>query len=101
MRKDYAQGNWYVVSPNLKLVGTDIIIKISTLPAESHPTGYIVSNVDDLLELFNADFGILVIGEGAKIFGPNNHGQELLLIAEYLRLKQFTSVILFLIIEIN
>lgn len=52
-------------------------------------TGYIVSNADDLLGLFDADFGILVIGEGAKILGPNQHGQEILIMAEYLRLKQF------------
>ena len=33
--------------------------------------------------------GVLVIGEGAKILGPNEHGQDILIIAEYLRLKQF------------
>ena len=64
--------------------------QISTLPTESHPTGYIVSNAEDLLGLFDADYGVLVIGEGAKILGPNQHGQEILTIAEYLRLKQFT-----------
>ncbi len=52
-------------------------------------TGYIVSNADDLLGLFDADFGILVIGEGAKILGADQHGQEILIMAEYLRLKQF------------
>lgn len=57
--------------------------------AHSPQTGYIVSNADDLLGLFDADFGILVIGEGAKILGPNQHGQEILIMAEYLRLKQF------------
>ncbi|KAF9013357.1 hypothetical protein BDQ17DRAFT_1386916 [Cyathus striatus] len=64
---------------------------INTLTSERHPSGYIVSNADDLLALFDADFGILVIGEGAKILGPNQHGQELLIMAEYLRLKQFTT----------
>ncbi|KAF8755266.1 Phytochrome region [Rhizoctonia solani] len=62
---------------------------ISTIPTEQHPTGYIVSNAEDLISLFDADFGVLVIGEGAKILGPNEHGQETLLVAEYLRLKQF------------
>ncbi|KAB5591393.1 Phytochrome-like histidine kinase [Ceratobasidium theobromae] len=62
---------------------------ISTVPTEQHPTGYIVSNAEDLISLFDADFGVLVIGEGAKILGPNEHGQETLLVAEYLRLKQF------------
>jgi hypothetical protein len=55
-------------------------------------TGYIVSNTDDLLGLFDADFGILVVGEGAKILGPNQHGQEILIMAEYLRLKEFKFV---------
>ena len=61
-------------------------------------TGYIVSNADDLLGLFDADFGILVIGEGAKILGADQHGQEILIMAEYLRLKQFKYV--FLLIEL-
>ncbi|CAE6413025.1 unnamed protein product [Rhizoctonia solani] len=66
---------------------------ISTVPTEQHPTGYIVSNAEDLISLFDADFGVLVIGEGAKILGPNEHGQETLLVAEYLRLKQFKCVV--------
>ncbi|KXN88126.1 Cyanobacterial phytochrome B [Leucoagaricus sp. SymC.cos] len=65
---------------------------INTLSSDRHPTGYIVSNADDLLGLFDADFGILVIGEGAKILGPNQHGQEILIMAEYLRLKQFDTI---------
>ncbi|KAF8319784.1 hypothetical protein DL93DRAFT_120462 [Clavulina sp. PMI_390] len=62
---------------------------INTIPTEAHPTGHIVSNAEDLLGLFDADFGVLVIGEGAKILGPNEKGQEIYLIAEYLRVKQF------------
>ncbi|RDB17975.1 Cyanobacterial phytochrome B [Hypsizygus marmoreus] len=65
---------------------------INTMVSDKHPTGYIVSNADDLLGLFDADFGILVIGEGAKILGPNQHGQEILIMAEYLRLKQFNTI---------
>lgn len=53
-----------------------------------------MSNADDLLGLFDADYGILVVGEGAKLMGPNEHGQEILIMAEYLRLKQFTYVYL-------
>ncbi|KIM30117.1 hypothetical protein M408DRAFT_15706 [Serendipita vermifera MAFF 305830] len=63
---------------------------ISTVPTDQHPTGYIVSNSEDLLTLFDADCGVLVIGEGAKILGPNENGQDILLLAEYLRVKQFT-----------
>ncbi|KZS90438.1 hypothetical protein SISNIDRAFT_415403 [Sistotremastrum niveocremeum HHB9708] len=65
---------------------------ISTLPTDEHPTGYIVSNAEDLLGIFDADYGVLVIGEGAKILGPNLHGQEVLIVAEYLRLKQFNLI---------
>ncbi|ESK91233.1 phytochrome-like protein [Moniliophthora roreri MCA 2997] len=65
---------------------------INTISSDNHPTGYIVSNADDLLGLFDADFGILVIGDGAKILGPNEHGQEILIMAEYLRLKVFNSI---------
>ncbi|KAI8971142.1 hypothetical protein BD414DRAFT_426633 [Trametes punicea] len=65
---------------------------INTMPTDQHPGGYIVSNADDLLSLFDADYGVLVIGEGAKILGPNQHGQEILIVAEYLRLKQFTTL---------
>jgi hypothetical protein len=32
---------------------------------------------------------VLVIGDGAKILGPNENGQDILIIAEYLRLKKF------------
>ena len=62
------------------------------MPSDQHPGGYIVSNADDLLGLFDADYGVLVIGEGAKILGPNQNGQEILIVAEYLRLKQFKYV---------
>ena len=50
----------------------------------------ILNCFQDLLTLFDADCGVLVIGEGAKILGPNEHGQDILLLAEYLRVKQFT-----------
>ncbi|PSS37031.1 hypothetical protein PHLCEN_2v1070 [Hermanssonia centrifuga] len=65
---------------------------INTMPTDQHPSGYIVSDADDLLGLFDADHGVLVIGEGAKILGPNQHGQEILVVAEYLRLKQFNTM---------
>jgi len=52
---------------------------------DQHPTGYIVSDAEDPPSLFDADCGVLVIGEGAKIPGPNEHDQDILLVAEYLR----------------
>ncbi|KAK0201599.1 hypothetical protein DFS33DRAFT_1385902 [Desarmillaria ectypa] len=65
---------------------------INTMTSDNHPTGYIVSDFDSLLSLFDADFGVLVIGDGAKILGANEHGQEILIMAEYLRLKQFRTI---------
>ncbi|KAK1226603.1 hypothetical protein PQX77_010419 [Marasmius sp. AFHP31] len=65
---------------------------INTMSSDNHPTGYIVSNADDLLGLFDADFGILVIGDGAKILGPNEHGQEILIMSQYLRMKEYNSI---------
>ncbi|KAG8905480.1 Light-sensor Protein kinase [Tulasnella sp. 403] len=65
---------------------------ISTMPTDHHPTGYIVTNSDDLISLFDADYGVLVIGDGAKILGPNDHGRELLVVAQYLRMKQYTML---------
>lgn len=65
---------------------------VNAMPTDQHPSGYIVSNADDLLGLFDADYGVLVIGEGAKILGPNQHGQEILIVAEYLRLRQFNTL---------
>jgi hypothetical protein len=40
------------------------------------------------LRLFTC-LGVLVIGEGAKILGPSENVQDILIIAEYLRVKQF------------
>jgi len=66
---------------------------VSTMPTDENPTGYIISNAEDLLSLFDADFGVLVVGDGAKIMGENIHGQETLILAEYLRLKQFPHML--------
>lgn len=64
-------------------------LQINTMPTDANPSGYIVADANDLLGLFDADYGVLVIGEGAKILGPNQNGQEVLVVAEYLRMKQF------------
>ncbi|KIM78503.1 hypothetical protein PILCRDRAFT_11200 [Piloderma croceum F 1598] len=65
---------------------------INAMGSGNQATGHIVSDSDDLLGLFDADYGILVIGEGAKTLGPNLYGQEVLVMAEYLRLKQFETI---------
>ncbi|OCF33164.1 hypothetical protein I316_05209 [Kwoniella heveanensis BCC8398] len=65
---------------------------ISTIPTQSHPTGYIVSNADDLLQIFDAESGLLVIGDGCKLLGQNDQGQAMLAIAEYLRIVKFDTL---------
>lgn len=65
---------------------------ISTIPTTHHPTGYIVSNADDLLQIFDAESGLLVIGDGCKLLGNNEQGQAMLSIAEYLRVAKFDSM---------
>ncbi|KAI0088500.1 hypothetical protein BDY19DRAFT_947972 [Irpex rosettiformis] len=65
---------------------------INTMPTDANPSGYIVADANDLLGLFDADYSVLVIGEGAKILGPHQHGQEILVVAEYLRMKQFDTM---------
>jgi light-regulated signal transduction histidine kinase (bacteriophytochrome) len=40
---------------------------INTTASEGNPAGYIVSSATDLLSLFDADFGVLSIGEEAKV----------------------------------
>ncbi|KAK4046108.1 hypothetical protein OIV83_006334 [Microbotryomycetes sp. JL201] len=65
---------------------------INTAPTEANPSGYIVAKGEDLLVLFDADFGVLSIGDEAKIIGPVTNSQELLAVLEYLRQKRYTSM---------
>ncbi|KAM0791116.1 hypothetical protein ACM66B_004403 [Microbotryomycetes sp. NB124-2] len=65
---------------------------INTAPTEANPSGYIVAKGEDLLVLFDADFGVLSIGDEAKIIGPVSNSQELLAVLEYLRQKRYTTM---------
>jgi len=66
---------------------------INTVPTDKNPSGYIIASSDDLLKLFDADFGMLSIREETKILGKIEHSQEALVMLEYLRLRKFTSVV--------
>ncbi|OLN95972.1 Cyanobacterial phytochrome B [Colletotrichum chlorophyti] len=66
---------------------------INTMPTEKNPSGYIIASSDDLLKLFDADFGMLSIKGETKILGDTEQSQEALAMLEYLRLRQLTSVI--------
>ncbi|GAA95923.1 uncharacterized protein L969DRAFT_92045 [Mixia osmundae IAM 14324] len=65
---------------------------INTAPSAANPGGYIVAKAEDLLSLFDADFGLLSIGGEAKILGPLSNSQEVLAILEYLKRRCFLSM---------
>ncbi|KAJ7274030.1 phytochrome-like protein [Mycena rebaudengoi] len=53
---------------------------------------YILNHVGDILDLFDADLGVLVIGESAKALGSIEHTKDVRTVAQYLRLKQFAAI---------
>jgi light-regulated signal transduction histidine kinase (bacteriophytochrome) len=65
---------------------------INTVPTPHNPSGYIIASSEDLLKLFNADFGLLSIREETKFLGHLEHSQEALAMLEYLRMRKITSV---------
>ncbi|TLD32456.1 hypothetical protein E2P81_ATG05432 [Venturia nashicola] len=65
---------------------------INTVPTPSNPSGYIIASSEDLLKLFNADYGLLSIKDETKILGHLEHSQEALAMLEYLRMRKITSV---------
>jgi light-regulated signal transduction histidine kinase (bacteriophytochrome) len=62
---------------------------INTTSTSKNPSGYIVAKAEDLLWLFDAQAGVLSIGEEAKILGVVSNSQEILAILEYLRVRKF------------
>ncbi|KAL6709884.1 hypothetical protein ACN47E_000669 [Coniothyrium glycines] len=65
---------------------------INTVPTQHNPSGYIIASSDDLLKLFNADFGLLSIRDETKILGQLENSQEVLAMLEYLRMRKVQSV---------
>ncbi|KAM0243520.1 hypothetical protein ACHAPO_000370 [Fusarium lateritium] len=65
---------------------------INTAPTDKNPSGYIIASSEDLLKLFDADFGLLSIKGETKLMGPVEQSQEALAMLEYLRMRQLTSV---------
>ncbi|EME49702.1 hypothetical protein DOTSEDRAFT_121759 [Dothistroma septosporum NZE10] len=65
---------------------------INTVPTQSNPSGYIIASSEDLLKLFDADFGLLSIRDETKILGHLEHSQEALAMLEYLRMRCVTNV---------
>lgn len=65
---------------------------INTVPTQNNPSGYIIASSEDLLKLFDADFGMLSIRDETKILGQIEHTQEALAMLEYLRMRKITNV---------
>ncbi|KAH8704935.1 putative sensor histidine kinase/response regulator [Talaromyces proteolyticus] len=65
---------------------------INTIPTETNPSGYIIASSDDLLKLFDADYGALSIRDETKILGRLTHSHEVLALLEYLKVRQLSSV---------
>ncbi|KAK3642225.1 hypothetical protein LTR22_016241 [Elasticomyces elasticus] len=65
---------------------------INTVPTSTNPSGYIIASSEDLLKLFDADFGLLSIRGETKIMGNLEQTQEALAMLEYLRMRQITNV---------
>ncbi|KAI5255211.1 hypothetical protein E4T42_01980 [Aureobasidium subglaciale] len=65
---------------------------INTVPTSKNPSGYIIASSEDLLKLFDADFGMLSIRDETKVLGQVDETQEALALLEYLRLRKLTSV---------
>jgi len=65
---------------------------INTSSTAKNPGGYIIASSDDLLSLFDANFGLLSIYDETKILGKLEAVQEALALLEYLRVRRFTSV---------
>lgn len=66
---------------------------INTAPTDRNPTGYIIASSDDLLRLFDSDFGLLSIQGETKILGAIEQSQEALITLEYLRMRKLTSIV--------
>ncbi|KAI5778108.1 hypothetical protein EDC01DRAFT_374673 [Geopyxis carbonaria] len=66
---------------------------INTVPTEQNPGGYIVASSNDLLKLFDADCGLVSIRDETKVLGKVENTQESLVMLEYLRMKNITTVL--------
>lgn len=66
---------------------------INTVPTQANPSGYIIASSDDLLKLFDADFGLLSIKGETKILGKINQSHEALAMLEYMRMRKIKTVV--------
>ncbi|OQE29847.1 hypothetical protein PENSTE_c002G06652 [Penicillium steckii] len=68
-------------------------VMMNSVPKETDPSKYIVGSSEDLLKLFQADYGVISIGNEAKLFGSDTNTQEVLALVEYIRQREITSIL--------
>ena len=68
---------------------------MNSVPKEADPSKYIVGTSEDLLHLFQADHGVLSIGNETKVFGGDSerNTQEVLALVEYVRQREVPSIL--------
>jgi light-regulated signal transduction histidine kinase (bacteriophytochrome) len=66
---------------------------INTAPTDKSSAGYITASSDDLLNIFDADFGLLSIKGDARVLGTIEQSHEALAILGYLRRRRLTSIV--------
>lgn len=66
---------------------------INTSPTDANPSEYIIASSDDLLKLFDADYGALCIQDEIKVLGKPSYPQEVLALLEYLKIRRINSVL--------
>ncbi|PKS05064.1 hypothetical protein jhhlp_008431 [Lomentospora prolificans] len=67
---------------------------INTHLVDKNASGYIAVSSEDLLQLFDADFGVVSILGETKALGKITQSQEALAMLEYLRMRKFSDVII-------
>lgn len=65
---------------------------INTVPTQKNPSGYIIASSEDLLKLFDSDFGLLSIQGETKVLGKVLDTREVLVMLEYLRMRSITRI---------
>ncbi|KAJ5638953.1 CheY-like superfamily [Penicillium longicatenatum] len=66
---------------------------INNIPAGTNPSSYIIASSNSLLQLFDANCGVLSICDKRKILGDNSNSQEILALIGCLRIRQVNLVL--------
>ena len=94
--RELCRGLGNVASSNIEKLLYSSRIKarkpLSSTPPQTSPSAYIAASTSDLLEMFDADFGFLVIRGEARTVGKLVAYRECVNLLQYIRQKSFTSI---------